>query len=216
MAQERFCLTEQHVRCEFYKLAQAMRAQALAKDRVSPDTVRNARFRPVVRSVPTALEPAASADPAAARGSLGARRGPLVALLGAGALVVALGLFLISGGLGGGAAASPSATIHPSVPSATTRPTPTLTPTVGVTPSVSAGASSGPSAQATPTVIEYEVQQGERLKKIAERCGVKEAAIVAANEFAGQPKPWVEEGDRILVPLPAGVTSCERSADEEG
>ena len=68
--QERFCLTDRHVRCEMYKVAEDARSQALAQDSIPAEQVRKARFRPTVRSRPVALESSSSApaDPPAAAG----------------------------------------------------------------------------------------------------------------------------------------------------
>ena len=51
--QERYCLTERHVRCEMYKYAQSARDAALGGEAGGPAAqVSSARFRPSVRSVP--------------------------------------------------------------------------------------------------------------------------------------------------------------------
>ena len=67
--QERYCLTERHVRCEMYKYAQSAREQALGGQEGSPAAqVSSARFRPSVRSVPVALGPSRGAASADGRG----------------------------------------------------------------------------------------------------------------------------------------------------
>ena len=67
--QERYCLTERHVRCEMYKYAQSAREEALGGQEGSPAAqVSSARFRPSVRSVPVALGPSRGAASADGRG----------------------------------------------------------------------------------------------------------------------------------------------------
>jgi hypothetical protein len=55
--QERFCLTERHVRCEMYKEDQSARSAALEREGIPAAQLQSARFRPSVRSVPLAIGP---------------------------------------------------------------------------------------------------------------------------------------------------------------
>ena len=127
--QERFCLTDRHVRCEMYKVAEDARSQALAQDSIPAEQVRKARFRPTVRSRPVALESSSSApaDPPAAAGP---DRQILIALGGAGAfaLVLLVIAILLGGGGGGGGTPDVVVTPPPDVPAATTAPARTLAP----------------------------------------------------------------------------------------
>jgi LysM repeat protein len=210
LAQERFCLTSSHVRCEWFKIAEASRAQTLERDRVPSAQVHNARFRPAVRSVPVALAPAShGAEP-------GARLAARARLAGRGRAVrVGFGcaLFRVSGasavllaGVGGGPAApltgaspSPTIDVSPAPPPAAVAATP-LVPASTPTPAPRTA-----SPEPTPLLVAYEVQPGERLRAIAEKFGVRRQQIVRANDLGVPPR--VEPGDTIVIPLPPGSSA---------
>lgn len=211
--QERYCLTERHVRCEMYKFAQSAREAALGSQDGGPAAqVSSARFRPSVRSVPVAVGPSRTASSEDAR----SRRpsGVVVAAIGGGILLllVILALALSGGGDGGpGAGASPSAppaTIVPATPAPPTEP-PDL---ASEAPQTSGAPASGAPSDA-PVLIEYEVQEGEALVRIAETFGTTRARILAANDVLEPPMrdrdPYTEAGDIIFVPV-----SPEMSADD--
>jgi LysM repeat protein len=205
--QERFCLTERHVRCEMFKYARSAREAALGGQDGSPAAqVSSARFRPSVRSVPLALGPSRGATSDAGR-----RRpttGVIVAAAGAGALIVLVLLALALNGLGGGGGTSESPTPAAPVsaaPTARVTAPPTSEPTTMT--SSAPGTSDGPASVApvgAPVLIEYEVQEGEALQKIAQTFGTTRGAILDTNEGMRDREPgepYVQPGDIIIVPV---------------
>lgn len=210
--QERFCLSDQHVRCEMYKYAQATRSAALEEEGIPAAQVSSARFRPSVRSVPLALGPAD--DGTGGRSS----RWPIVIIAAViGALVIfalVLGSLFGSGGDDpspgpvDGASASPPVTI---VATAPPEPTPEPTPEPDATPEPVGS----PVGSAVPTVattpVNYEVQEGEALLAIAEKFGVTRRRILRANADMDEP-PYVEAGDIIIVPAASSLTIEELEA----
>jgi hypothetical protein len=212
--QERYCLSERHLRCEMFKVAQSARSAAFDQEGIPADQVRSARFKPSVRSVPLALGPSSGSSASGGRDS----RRPLIAA-GIGIVVLAVLVFVIvlvfSGGGGSGPRpdASPSAiaTLSPSVPPTTT-PAPTVRPTSA--PSSSPGADprpSGPPAADGPR-IEYEVQEDEALIAIAEAFGTSRREILLANPAIAEKKPYTEPGDIIIVPVSPDMTPADIEA----
>jgi hypothetical protein len=201
--QERFCLTERHVRCEMYKVAQSARAAVVGDEGLPADQVRTSRFRPSVRSVPLALGPSS----AAAAPDAPSRRPIILAALAIGVIAVVIFLLVLllgGGGSGGGTTGSPSPSVvvtpePPSAPPAT--PQPTATTSAAVT---SPGASSDPLAGLRRA--EYVVQEGEALLAIAERFGVTRRQILLANPGMAESKPYTEPGQVIIVPVSGEVS----------
>ena len=89
--QERYCLTERHVRCEMYKVAEGSRAAALGQQGIPADQVRSARFRPSVRSVPLALGPSSASTAGTGQDS----RRPAVLAVGVLAVLVVAVVLLV-------------------------------------------------------------------------------------------------------------------------
>jgi hypothetical protein len=208
--QERFCLSERHVRCEMYKVAEDARSLTLAQDSIPEEQVRSARFRPSVRSRPVALEPSAplATDPGQGPGR---DRPVLVALLGAGAFAAVLLVVALLLGGSGSAVPTAGATQRPDDgPVVTGAPSRTRAP--AASPDAPAP-SPRASIAATPILIRYEVQEGERLLKIAETFGTTRTAIVRANPVSGGDDGGTARdarpGDEIIVPV-----SPEMSRDE--
>lgn len=202
LAQERFCLTESHVRCEWFKMAESARQRALEQDQIPVERVNEARFRPAVRSVPLVLDAPETGTRRDSQGRRGIGRGWLIAAGVGLAAIAVVGLVLLA--LGSGApAATPPATASSPLPLATsTLATPT---TPAPTPSA-ATTQPPPSAtpRATPLLVYYEVGADEGLKKIAAAFGITKRAILRVNDL-GDP-PQVEEGQRIVLPLPPGAS----------
>lgn len=212
--QERYCLSERHLRCEMFKVAQSARSAAFDQEGIPAEQVRSARFKPSVRSVPLALGPSSGSSASRGRDS----RRPLIAV-GIGIAMLAVLVFLIvllfsgGGGSGPGPDASPSAiaTLSPSVAPPTT-PAPTVRPTSA--PSSSPGAdpgASGPPA-AGGSRIEYEVQEDEALIAIAEAFGTSRREILLANPAIAEQKPYTEPGDIIIVPVSPDMTPADIEA----
>ena len=215
--QERFCLSERHVRCEMYKVAQSARSAALGEEGIPAEQVRSARFRPSVRSVPLALGPASGATSA---GSSGSRRPVILAALAVGGLAVlifALVLFLGGGGSTPGVTSSPSPSIEatssaepPASPDLqrTSEPTPAAEPTPETSLAASAEATSPVPSDlpvAGSILIEYEVQEGEALVAISETFGTSRREILLANPGMQDQKPHTQPGDIIIVPVSAAL-----------
>ncbi len=72
-------------------------------------------------------------------------------------------------------------------------------------------ATPAPSAEAVEDLreIEYEVQEGEKLLKIAETFGVTRRRILRANEGMEEQEPYVAPGDIITVPVSSEMTEAE-------
>jgi LysM repeat protein len=212
--QERFCLTERHVRCEMYKDAQSARSTALEREGIPAAQLQSARFRPAVRSVPLALGP--SRDGRAGRGA--SRRSAIVAAIGIGLVAVVVFFVVLmlggSGGPGAGPAASPSPAVASSpLPEPTARLTPSPQPTPDPTPAASSEPGASPATSVPPVagsrLIEYEVQEGEALLKISQTFGVNRRAIIRANEGMADRKPYTQPGDIILVPVSAQLAAAD-------
>jgi LysM repeat protein len=203
LAQERFCLTPSHLRCEWFKLAEASRAQALERDGVPSAHVRDARFRPAVRSIPVALAPATRRPEQGARGR-GPGRTMRAALALAALAVVGVGAVLLAGS--GNPPGTPLAAATGSPSPGTTSLAATAAPLASLASPLPATPSPAPTASPDPTplFVLYEVQPGERMLKIAETFGIRKSQIVAANELGDPPR--VSPGDVIVLPLPPGST----------
>jgi hypothetical protein len=205
--QERYCLTERHVRCEMFKFAQSAREAALGSQDGSPAAqVSSARFRPSVRSVPVAVGPSRTS---AGSGSRGRRpNGIVVVAIGAGILLVLVLLALALSGGGGGGTPGPGAS--QTAPPASVAPATAVPPTeapidaASIAPEGTGPPSSEPAADAV-IFIEYEVQEGEALVRIAETFGTTRAKILDANEGMRDRDPYTEAGDVIIVPVSSTI-----------
>jgi len=206
--QERFCLTERHVRCEMFKVAELSRASALGEEGIPPGQVQAARFRPSVRSIPVALGRSSDGQ----RQRVADQRRRLIAAiiaLAVVAVVVLIALLALGGPDDPGAipVTSPSqgASVSPTT-SPTARPTATPRPTAGTT----AASSAEPAGSALPVDalrrIEYEVQEGEALIRIGATFGVSRRQIILANEGMADKKPYTQPGDVIIVPVAADLS----------
>ena len=196
-----------------YKDAQSARSAALEREGIPAGQLQSARFRPSVRSVPLAVGP--SRNGGADRGP--SRRPAIVATIGI--VVVAVIVFVVVLTLGGSGepgvgpdeSPSPAVASSPS-PQPTAGPTPSPEPTVEGTP----GQSSGPAASQPPAagvrLVEYEVQEGEALLRIAETFGVSRSAIIRANEGMADKKPYTLPGDIIIVPLSPEIAAADIEA----
>lgn len=204
--QERFCLTDRHVRCEMYKYAQGARSAALEQEGIPADQVEGARFKPSVRSVPLALGPSDGGRASGGRGS--SDRRPLWAALGIGGFVLFIILVVFLSGGSGDSGTEPGASAS-AAPQTTAQPTPTLMPTPQPTPEQTAAPGETPGTTTAPIaardLVRYEVQEGEALKRIGEIFGVSRQRIIRANEGMAVKTPYVVAGDIILVPLSADV-----------
>jgi hypothetical protein len=207
--QERFCLSERHVRCEMFKYAQSARSAVLDQQGIPAEQLRSARFRPSVRSVPLALGPS-SGGPASS--SSGSRRPVILAAIGIVVLAILVLLVVLAisgtGRPGPGPDASPSSA---ALASATPEPTATPLPTPD--------ASSVPTALATSSVlagggalIEYEVQEDEALIAIAQKFGTSRRAILLANPEIADQRPYTQPGDIIIVPVSADMDPADIEA----
>jgi hypothetical protein len=208
--QERFCLTDRHVRCEMYKVAEEARSQAFAQDSIPAEQVRSARFRPTVRSRPVALEPSSSTSPAPPAAT-GPDRQILIALGGAGAFALVLLVIAVLLGGGGGGGGTPDGSVSvPTDSGAAATPAPVRTAPPQATPDGAVG-TAPPVVVGEPILIRYEVQPEERLQKIADTFGTTRAAIVRANsDFGDEGNPRdARPGDEIVVPVSPAMSEAE-------
>lgn len=221
--QERFCLSERHVRCEMYKVARSARSAALGQEGIPVDQLRTGRFKPSVRSVPLAFGPAKGAQ-----GTNGARsRRPVIvaaiAIGGLAVLIFAL-VLLLSGGRGPGSNPGASASpVSEAAASAVPERSGTATSaaeasgdlaseaTLGTSPEAPASPIASVAAPAAEMLVEYEVQEGEALIAIAEAFGTSRRAILVANPDIVDQQPHTKPGDIIIVPA-AGMTVEEIEA----
>jgi hypothetical protein len=209
--QERYCLTDRHVRCEMFKYAQSMRSAALEEEGIPAEQVKGARFRPSVRSVPLALGTRAEGQ-----GGGGSSHRPLfvIAIVVGALVIIAFVLAILFGSSGDDPGAglvdgpSPSAQASAAAPS-TPEPTPAPTPEQTAGPDSSPAASPFPAVATVP--VNYEVQEGEALVAIANKFGVTRRRILRANESMDEP-PYVTAGDLIIVPAAASMTIEELEA----
>lgn len=201
LAQERFCLSSAHVRCEWFRQAEARHALALEQDGIHRQQVLAARFRPVVRSVPIALDALTGPETTRSRGIAGSLRIRIAAGLAV-LVLLALGVLLVLAGGQGGPAATPPPVAGSQVPSSSDpgtlpSPTPPSSPDRSPAPATE-------SPEPTPVLVYYEVQEGETLKIIADRFGIRRNRIAAVNDLGTPPR--VETGQVIALPLAPGAT----------
>lgn len=211
MFQERFCLSDRHVRCEWYKDAQASRSAAPEGD--GADQPEGAHLSPSARSTSLMLGSSDGGPDAAGGGSRRPPRALLIALGLVGGFVVLVLIALLLGSRGGDGASnadgSPAATATTTaVP--TTRPTRAPTPEPTTSPTADPAASGEPSA--ADVLILYEVQPGERLEAIAAHFDIKRRRIIRANEGMADAVPQVEAGQEVFIPVPATMSTEEISS----
>lgn len=196
MFQERFCLSDRHVRCEWFKAAQTTPAAVATETGAAVGSMATAEVRPATTS---------------GGGSRGPTRPLLIgAALVGGFLVLVLIALIFGSGDGSDPDASPRAT-QAAGAGATAPPGPTPGPTAD--PTVTLAPTEAP--QPARILIEYEVQPDERLVLIAEKFGIRRQAIFRANEGMEDASPSVETGQTILVPA-SGEMSREDIAAVEG
>lgn len=215
--QERFCLSERHVRCEMFKVAQSARSAALGQEGIPADQVRTARFKPSVRSVPLALGPSSVARPARS----GPPRPLILALLGVGGLAILVFVLAALLGGGGGGSGAPDASSSPALPAATS----TVPPSAAVVTRAPATAATNTAQPASPATgaqatepppagmrIQYEVQADEALIAIAESFGTSRREILAANPGMAEQRPYTQPGDVIIVPVAPEMSRADIEA----
>lgn len=201
LAQERLCLSSAHGRCEWFRQAEARHALVLEQDGIARQRVLGARFRPAVRSVPIALDALIGPETNRSRGFAASPRirfGAGLAVL----VLLSLGVLLVLAGGQGGPAATPPPVAASRVPPSSdpgTLSSPTPTPSADRSP---APATESPSP--TPGLVYYEVQEGETLKMIADRFGIRRNRIAAVNDLGSPPR--VEAGLVIALPLSPDAT----------
>jgi len=194
--QEHFCLTDRHVRCEMYKYAQETNADG---------------------GIPVAQIEAAAPRTSRTSGDGGNPRGPIIIAAAAiGGVVIVVFLLAVLLGSCSGEPATPTGDPSPTPqtsdePKATPSPTPKAAATPKPTPKpdeVDPGATSDASEtpQADGLRIYFEVQEDEKLVRIAELFGVKRKDIIAANEGMADKSPFVQPGDIIIVPVSSEMT----------
>lgn len=203
LTQKRVCLTDAFVRCEYYVAAAAARAEALAADRVHPEYLDKARFRPMVRPLPLAID---LMGPPGTPGSWQRLR-PIG--LAAGALGLVLLLLVVGGSMltnaPSGVAASrvgsaaPATSLAAGVPSRSTAPGSQAPAPPGVT---SPPPSAGPSAPPAGGLRRYRVRRGDTLRSIARRFEVTVRVIVVASDLGTRPR--IRTGQFLMIPLPTG------------
>jgi hypothetical protein len=194
-----------------YKVAEDARSAAFAEDSIPAEQVRSARFRPLVRSRPVALEPSTSAV-AAPPSPPGPDRQILIALGGAGAFALVLLIIAVVLGGGGGGSGLPVDAVTPPPdggPAATAAPDRTAAP-VPTTDGAVTG-SAAPVDTRPPILIRYEVQPDERLAKISETFGTTIRAITRANPDFGEEGNArdARPGDILIVPVSPDMTEEE-------
>jgi LysM repeat protein len=100
---------------------------------------------------------------------------------------------------GNGSLGNPAATVVTPAPTPSPTPTPTPAPAPTPTPAPSPSAGAGSTGAGTePASIEYIVQSGDTMLRIANRFGVTVAAIVAFNSLANP--NLIRVGQRLLIP----------------
>jgi len=216
--QERFCLTERHVRCEMFKMAEHTRESALGQEGIPPGQLTSARFRPSVRSIPLALGPSRDGQ---VQGGGDQRRRLIAAAIGVAVVAVMILFVILALGGSGDPAGSPGASPSPAISvspttSPSARPTATPPPTSEATAVTSAGPGASAAASTLPSTtlrrIEYVVQEDEALIKIAATFGVSRRQIILANEGMAEKKPYTVPGDVIIVPVSADLGAAEIEA----
>jgi hypothetical protein len=195
--QERYCLTDQHPRCEMYKFAQETNASGAI---------------PVAQVPPT--------DPPTPHTRRSDGSGPSRPLIvgAAGLGAIALLLILLVGLMGScsdgsdtpgddGASPDPQASGEPAAtpePTATPTPEPEATPT----PEPDPDATPAPTdeAEVPALIVLYEIQEGEALLKVSQTFGVTRNRIRKANPGLEEIAPADLPGTVIEIPLPAEMT----------
>jgi hypothetical protein len=202
--QERFCLSSRHVRCEMYKYAQ----ESDAPGGIPADQLHAAGAGTSVRTAVLGSSDGESRRPAA------------IAAIGIGGVAIIVFLFVLllgscsgdSGTTPGGAEGSPAAQTAGAL-TPTPEPTPDPTPEPTTTPDDDGdepGTTDLPASAAL--VIRYEVQEDERLLKIADKFSTTRQTILRANEGMEDRQPYVEPGDEIIVPVGTAMTIEEVEA----
>ena len=200
--QERFCLTERHPRCEMYKFAQETGA-----DGGLP--------------IPAADLSAAATRPV--RGpavDVSGNRPALIAVAGVGGLAVLVLLVVLimgscsgGGGVPAGSSPEPLATDQGSStapPEATLPPEVTPAPESTPTPTPDADATDAPDM--TGTIVLYEIQEGEALRKVSELFGVTRNRLRRDNPELEDVAPADMPGMIIEIPMPSAMTREEVEA----
>jgi hypothetical protein len=209
--QGRFCLTDQHPRCEMYKYAQEMSTLgAVPADEFSGSTA-----QPSDRAVSLKL------------GSSGvggsSRRTGLIAAAGIGGLAIIVFAFVLLMGscssepapAGPEASPDPQATGEPTgQPESTPTPEPEPTAPADPTPTPEPGASSEASEPPGEPEIEilYQIQEGEALLKIADAFEITRRRILRSNPGLEEIAPADLAGQIIVIPVPAQMTIEEIEA----
>ena len=197
--QERFCLTDQHPRCEMYKYAQEVGQDGGIP--VPADQLESAAARPV-RGAGTDDGMPRDRRTLIAAGSVGG----IVVLL----VILALLMGSCSGGGGGSPAGSPDAGSSVAAGEApTSTPAPTPTPTSSL--DVAASPEVGQDTTGGLTVL-YVIQPGEGLRKVAETFGISRKRILRANPELEEVTPADMPGLTIEVPVPADMDQAELEA----
>ena len=180
MFQERFCLTDRHVRCEWFKAAQTSPPNADGSSGMEP-----------IQSAQTAPSPRSGGGP-----SRPVRPILIAAAFIGGFLVLVLIALLFGSGDGStDVGASPAATA-----SAGSDSTPRPTSATGTIVPIATPAPTA--APALPEIlIQYEVQADERLIRIANRFGTRRQDIYRVNKDLDAEAPKVEVGQIVLVPV---------------
>ena len=200
--QERFCLTDQHPRCEMYKFA-----QEVGQDGGIP--------------VPATQLQAAATRPVQATSTSGggsSSRPAIIAAAGVGgvAILVLLVVLLMGSCAGGDSGTDGAATGEPvgteePQPEPTPRPEPTPEPEPEPTPAAEpdpdpdATADPGADTGTAGLTILYEIQEGESLLKVSETFGITRRRILRANPGLEEVAPADLPGETIEIPLPAGL-----------
>ncbi len=200
--QERFCLTDQHPRCEMYKYAQEVGQDGGIP--VPADQLESAATRPVRGTGSDAGIPR--------------DRRTLIAAGSAGGVVVLLVLLaLLMGSCSGGGGGSPAGSADPGA-SATAGATPTAapvpTPTPAPTPvsSLDVDASPATGQDTTGSTVLYVIQPGEGLRKVAETFGITRKRILRANPELEEVTAAEMPGLTIEVPVPADMDQAKLEA----
>ncbi len=197
--QERFCLTDQHPRCEMFKFAQEVRADGGVP-------------------IPATRLQAAATRPARTGSGAGSSRSVIIAAAGVGGVaILVLLLVLVMGSCSGGSGGAPDDGASPD-PQATAGPKATPTPKPKATPTPRAEDTPGPDATADPvseageTMILYEFQQGEGWLKVADTFGVTRRRLQKLNPQLDSVAPAKLPGEVIQVPVPADMNLADVEA----
>jgi hypothetical protein len=196
--QERFCLTDQHPRCEMYKFAQEARTggatPSAALSQAGPPTVRTRR-----------------------RGGGGPPRSTLMVMVGIGGIVVlllVLALAMSSCSGDGGATGDGEPTSQPQATQAAgSDATPTPAPQATATPEPDPDATPDESAASSGAItILYEIQPDEALLKVSETFGVSRNRLRRDNPGLEDIAPADLPGTVIEITLASDFTLEEAEA----